>query len=64
MTTEVESIVVTCPKCGNEYATWQGIGLEALGPDPCPRCGFTPTDDPRLHQDAIDADAEEDDLRI
>ena len=51
MASEVESIVVTCPKCGNEYATWQGVGLEALGPDPCPRCGYTPAEDPRLHRD-------------
>ena len=51
MASEVESIVVTCPKCGEEYPTWQGVGLEALGPDPCPKCGFTPAEDPRLHRD-------------
>lgn len=59
MATEVESIVVTCPRCGNEYATWQGVGLEALGPDPCPGCGFTPDEDPRLHKDALADDPED-----
>jgi hypothetical protein len=61
MTCEVESIVVTCPRCGNEYATWQGVGLEILGPDPCPRCGFTPAEDPRLHRDRTLTDLGDDD---
>ena len=51
MATEVECIVVTCPKCGEDYATWLGVGLEELGPDPCPSCGFTPSEDPRLYRD-------------
>jgi predicted RNA-binding Zn-ribbon protein involved in translation (DUF1610 family) len=51
MAIEVESIVVTCPRCGEDYATWQGVGLEILGPDPCPSCGFTLAEDPRLHRD-------------
>ena len=59
MATEVESIVVTCLKCGYEDATWQGVGLEALGPDPGPGCGFTPDEDPRLHSDAVVDDLED-----
>lgn len=51
MAIPVERVVVTCPKCGTEYSTWQGLGLEILGPDACPRCGFTPSEDPRLHHD-------------
>jgi ribosomal protein S27AE len=60
MAIEVESIVVTCPKCGEEYATWMGVGLEGLGPDSCPRCGFTPSEDPRLHRDGLADIADED----
>ncbi len=59
MATNVECIVVTCPRCGSEYATWQGVGLELLGPDPCPRCGFTPDEDPRLHRDTPAEDFED-----
>jgi len=51
MATEIERTVVLCPRCGEEYATWSGVGLEALGPDPCPKCGYTPNDDPRLYRD-------------
>ena len=35
MATKIDSIVVTCLKCGEEYTTWMGVGLEELGPDPC-----------------------------
>jgi ribosomal protein S27AE len=51
MATEIERTVVVCGRCGEEYATWSGVGLEVLGPDPCPRCGFTPDEDPRLYDD-------------
>jgi hypothetical protein len=61
MASEIERMVVTCLKCGEDYATWQGVGLEALGPDPCPRCGFTPTEDPRLHRDGPVEDFNDDD---
>ena len=63
MASEVERMVVTCLKCGEEYATWQGVGLEALGPDPCPRCGFIPAEDPRLHRDRPVEDFDEEDAR-
>lgn len=63
MATEVESIVVTCPKCGEDYATWMGVGLEELGPDSCPRCGFTPAEDPRLQRDDIADFSDEDEPR-
>ena len=63
MATELERIVVTCPKCGEDYATWQGVGLESLGPDPCPRCGFTPSEDPRIYRDGIIEPLDEDDAR-
>jgi hypothetical protein len=63
MAIEVESIVVTCARCGNDYATWQGVGLEALGPDPCPRCGFTPEEDPRLYSDGPVEPPDEDEAR-
>lgn len=53
MATEVECIVAVCPKCGEEFGTWQGVGLEKLGPDPCPHCGFIPEEDPRLHRDGL-----------
>jgi len=51
MAIEVERTVVICPRCGEEYGSWRGVGLEVLGPDPCPRCGFTPSADPRLYSD-------------
>ena len=51
MATKIDSIVVTCLKCGEEYITWMGLGLEELGPDPCPRCGSIPSEDPRLYRD-------------
>ncbi|MCU0303050.1 MAG: hypothetical protein MUC56_03185 [Thermoanaerobaculales bacterium] len=61
MAGELECIGVTCPKCGSDYATWLGVGLESLGPDPCPCCGFTPAEDPRLHRDRppVEPDDEE-----
>ncbi len=61
MAIEVESIIVTCPRCGEDYVTWLGVGLEVLGPDPCPKCGFTPEEDPRLHRDGPVVDHEEED---
>ncbi len=64
MATEVESIVVMCPKCGVEFATWQGIGLEGLGPDPCPKCGFTPSEDPRVYWDRPIEPPDEDEARL
>jgi hypothetical protein len=59
MANQVESILVTCPRCGEQYGTWQGIGLEVLGPDPCPSCGFTPAQDPRLYRDGPVVEYEE-----
>ena len=64
MTTEIDSIVVTCLKCGEDYVTWMGVGLEDLGPDPCPRCGFTPTEDPRLYRDRPIEPFDEDEVRL
>lgn len=64
MTTKIESIVVTCLKCGEEYPTWMGVGLEFLGPDPCPRCGFTPSEDPRLYRDGLVEPIDEDEARL
>jgi hypothetical protein len=64
MATKLECIIVTCPRCGDEYSTWQGIGLEDLGPDPCPRCGFTPDEDPRLFQDGPVESFDEDEVRL
>lgn len=61
MATHVECIGVTCPRCGEVYTTWQGIGLEVLGADPCPRCGFTPAEDPRLYRDGPIEDYDDDD---
>lgn len=63
MATELERIVATCAKCGEEYGTWQGVGLESLGPDPCPRCGFRPTEDPRLYTDPLVETFDEDESR-
>ena len=64
MATEIESIVVTCLRCGEDYATWIGMGLECLGPDPCPKCGFTPSEDPRLHRDGPVEPLDEDEARV
>ena len=64
MTTEIESIVVTCLRCSEDYVTWLGIGLEGLGPDPCPKCGFTPSEDPRLHRDGPVEPVDEDEARV
>jgi hypothetical protein len=61
MANQVECIAVICPRCGSEYPTWQGVGLEVLGPDPCPKCGFTPAEDPRLHWDRPLEDFDDDD---
>ena len=63
MATEVERIAVTCPKCGEDFGTWQGVGLEKLGPDPCPHCGFIPSEDPRLHRDGPVEAFDEDESR-
>ena len=63
MATKVESIAVTCLKCGEEYSTWQGVGLESLGPDPCPRCGFAPSEDPRIYWDGLVEPIDEDEIR-
>jgi hypothetical protein len=52
-----------CARCGEEYATWSGVGLEVLGPDPCPRCGFTPEEDPRLYNDGTPELLEDEDNR-
>jgi len=64
MSTDVESIVITCIKCGEEYASWQNIGLDSPGPDPCPRCGFTPTEDPRVYWDGLVEPLDEDEVRL
>ena len=64
MATKIESIVVTCLKCGNDYTTWMGVGLENLGPDPCSRCGFTPGEDPRLYRDRPIEQLDEDEARL
>ena len=63
MATEVERTAVLCPKCGEEYGTWAGVGLEALGPDSCPRCGFAPADDPRSYRDGLAEPNDDDDPR-
>ena len=64
MATEIESIVVTCLRCGEDYATWLGMGLEHLGPDPCPQCCFTPSEDPRLYRDGPVEPLDEDEVRV
>ena len=64
MANEIDSIVVTCLKCGEEYATWKGVGLEDLGPDPCPQCGFIPGEDPRLYWDRPIEPFDEDEVRL
>lgn len=64
MTTTIESIVVTCLKCGEDYSSWMGVGLEELGPDPCPQCGFTPSEDPRLYRDRPVEPPDEDETRL
>ena len=64
MTTTIESIAVTCVRCGEEYSSWMGVGLEELGPDPCPKCGFTPSEDPRLYRDRPAEPIDEDETRL
>lgn len=63
MATKIESIVVTCLRCGEDYTTWTGAGLESLGPDPCPRCGFAPHEDARLYRDGPVESFDEDKVR-
>ncbi len=64
MATTIESIVVTCLKCGEDYVTWEGAGLEDFGSDPCPRCGFAPCDDPRLYWDGLVEPLDEEEVRV
>jgi hypothetical protein len=64
MATKVEIMAITCPKCGEEYSTWQGVGPEPLEPDPCPRCGFIPTDDPQVYWDGVVEPLDEDEARL
>ncbi len=61
MATEIERTVVVCAMCGEEYATWSGVGLEVLGPDPCPTCGFIPTSDPRAYSEGLVEPLDDDD---
>jgi len=63
MAIEVESIVVTCPRCGEDYVTWRGVGIERPDPEPCPSCGFTLSEDPRLHRDGPVQDFTDEDRR-
>ncbi len=64
MATTIDRIVVTCLKCGEEYTTWAGFDLDSPEPDPCPQCGFSPSDDPWLFEDAIVDPLDEDEARL
>jgi NAD-dependent SIR2 family protein deacetylase len=64
MATTIDSFVVTCLKCGEEYTTWTGIDLEEIEPDPCPQCGFAPSDDPWFYEDGLIEPIDEDEARL
>ena len=64
MAIEIENTVVTCLRCGEDYATWLGMDRGQFSPDPCPRCGFIPSEDPGLYRDGILEPVDEDEARV
>ncbi len=56
---------IVCPRCGEEFATWDQQALAVPTELVCPRCGMRPARDLRIREDGFwDQAAAAEELRL